>query len=213
MPPSPVPADPGWDEDLAWLDRDPMAAAERQASLDRLCEQDEGYREEDGEDFEPFTVEELAEIREAAADELLAVKAVAATFAAVPGGSRGYQVLAAAARDEHGSQLALAQHLGVDRTVMTYLLDSLAEAGLIERRPDPADRRARRIVATARGRSRLDGLGERLREAEDQVLAGLAEAEDRQAFRALLQRLALHAATTLDSAAPDPCSEPVPGSC
>jgi DNA-binding MarR family transcriptional regulator len=36
---------------------------------------------------------------------------------------------------------------------MTYLLDSLAEAGLVERRPDPADRRARRIVATARGRS------------------------------------------------------------
>src|SRR5205823_13485245 len=75
MPASPAPADPEWDEDLAWLDRDPMAAAERQASLDRLCEQDEGYREEDGEDFEPFTVEELAEIREAAADELLAVKA------------------------------------------------------------------------------------------------------------------------------------------
>ena len=141
------------------------------------------------------------------------VKAVAATFAAVPGGSRGYQVLAAAARDEHGSQLALAQHLGVDRTVMTYLLDSLAEAGLIERRPDPADRRARRIVATARGRSRLDGLGERLREAEDQVLAGLAEAEDRRAFRALLQRLAMHAATALDSTAPDPCAEPLPGSC
>ena len=80
-------------------------------------------------------------------------------------------------------------------------------------KPDPADRRARRIVATARGRSRLDGLGERLREAEDQVLAGLAEADDRQAFRALLQRLALHAATSLDSAAPDPCAEPVPGSC
>ena len=46
-----------------------------------------------------------------------------------------------------------------------------------------------------------------------QVLDGLAEAEDRQAFRALLQRLALHAATTLDSAATDPCTEPVPGSC
>jgi hypothetical protein len=73
-------------------------------------------------------------------------------------------------------------------------------------------------VATARGRSLLDGLAERLREAEDQVLAGLAEADDRQAFRALLQRLALHAATaldstTLDSAGPDPCAEPVPGSC
>ena len=136
------------------------------------------------------------------------VKAVSATFAEVPGGPRGYQVLAAAARDEHGSQLALAQHLGVDRTVMTYLLDSLAEAGLIERRPDPADRRARRIVATPRGRVLLDELGERLREAEDQVLAGLGEAEDRQVFRALLQRLAMHAATTLDSATPDPCTAP-----
>ena len=134
------------------------------------------------------------------------LKAVAATFADVPGGPRGYQVLAAAARDEHGSQLALAHHLGVDRTVMTYLLDSLTEAGLIERRPDPADRRARRIVATSRGRALLDGLGERLRTAEDQVLAGLDDDADRQAFRALLQRLAMHAATALDSAAPGACN-------
>jgi len=134
------------------------------------------------------------------------LKAVAATLADVPGGPRGYQVLAAAARDEHGSQLALAQHLGVDRTVMTYLLDSLAEAGLIERRPDPADRRARRIVATSRGRAVLDGLGARLRAAEHQVLAGLDDDRDRQAFRALLQRLAVHAAAALDSAAPDACT-------
>ena len=83
------------------------------------------------------------------------VKAAAATFVEVPGGSRGYQVLAAAARDEHGSQLALAQHLGVDRTVMTYLLDSLAEAGLIERRPDPADRRARCLYLAAKARPLL----------------------------------------------------------
>ena len=41
MPPESVSADPGWDEDLAWLDRDPMTAEEREASLDRLCEQDE----------------------------------------------------------------------------------------------------------------------------------------------------------------------------
>jgi uncharacterized protein DUF222 len=77
MPASPAPADPGWDDDLAWLDRDPTTAAERQASLDRLCEQDEGYREEEDEygDVEPFTEEELAEIRQAAADELLAVEA------------------------------------------------------------------------------------------------------------------------------------------
>jgi Domain of unknown function (DUF222) len=78
MPASPAPADPGWDDDLAWLDRDPMTAAEREASLDRLCEQDEGHREDEADeygDFEPFTAEELAGIREAAADELLAVEA------------------------------------------------------------------------------------------------------------------------------------------
>jgi hypothetical protein len=63
---------------LAWLGRDPMTAAEREASLDRLCEQDEGYREDEADeygDFEPFTAQELAEISEAAADELLAVEA------------------------------------------------------------------------------------------------------------------------------------------
>ena len=76
MPASSAPADPGRDEDLAWLDRDPMTAQERQASLDRLCEQDEGHLEdEEYGEFEPFTAEELAEIRESAADELLAVEA------------------------------------------------------------------------------------------------------------------------------------------
>jgi DNA-binding MarR family transcriptional regulator len=100
---------------------------------------------------------------------------------------------------------------------MTYLLDSLAEAGLVERHPDPADRRARRIVATARGRALLDELGEQLRAAEDQLLAGLDDGTDRQTFRALLQRVAVHAATALDSASdpcvvPDPCTEPAPAS-
>ena len=53
-----------------------MTAAEFEASLDRLCQRDEGPGEdEDHEYFEPFTAEELAGIREAAADELLAAKA------------------------------------------------------------------------------------------------------------------------------------------
>src|SRR2546423_13123516 len=73
----------------------------------------------------------------------------------LPGGPRGYQVLAAATHEVPGTQLALAQHLGVDRTVMTYLLDDLERAGLISRQPDPADRRARRVVATDAGRELL----------------------------------------------------------
>jgi DNA-binding MarR family transcriptional regulator len=121
------------------------------------------------------------------------VKAAGAAFADLPGGPRGYQVLAAAARHDLDSQLALAQHLGVDRTVMTYLLDDLEGAGLIERRPDPADRRARRIVATTPGRELLRDLDRRLSEAEQQVLAGLKNEADRRTFRALLQQLASRA--------------------
>ena len=52
---SPVPADPRWDEDLAWLDRDPVTTAEFEASLDRLCERDEGYCEDEDEDCVPLT--------------------------------------------------------------------------------------------------------------------------------------------------------------
>jgi DNA-binding MarR family transcriptional regulator len=121
------------------------------------------------------------------------LKSANAALADLPGGPRGYQVLAASARGEPGSQLELAQHLGIDRTVMTYLLDDLERAGLIERRPDPADRRARRIGATAPGRELLDMLDQRLQAAEGVVLAGLEHEADRRAFRALLRQLATHA--------------------
>ena len=75
MPPEPVSADPGWDDDPAWSRPDPMTAAEREAWLDLVCEQDEPPGEEESGDFEPLTPDELAEVREAAADELLAVEA------------------------------------------------------------------------------------------------------------------------------------------
>jgi len=75
MPAEPVPADPGRDDDLAWLDRDPMTAGEREAWLDWACEHDEPPGEEEDQEYVPLTAEELAEIREAAADELLAVEA------------------------------------------------------------------------------------------------------------------------------------------
>ena len=128
------------------------------------------------------------------------VKAAHAAVADLPGGPRGYQVLSSAAHGAVGSQLALAQHLGVDRTVMTYLLDDLEAAGLIERRPDPADRRARRVVATPHGTELLATLNDRLREAEAYVLAPLDQ-EARETFRAQVRALAtrIDALDPLDS--------------
>jgi DNA-binding MarR family transcriptional regulator len=119
------------------------------------------------------------------------VTAAHAAVADLPGGPRGYQVLSAAAHGTVGSQLALAQHLGVDRTVMTYLLDDLEAAGLIERRPDPADRRARQVIATKRGAKLLAALDDRLQAAEAQLLTPL-EPKARESFRAQVRLLATH---------------------
>jgi DNA-binding MarR family transcriptional regulator len=117
------------------------------------------------------------------------VAAATAALAEVPGGPRGYQVIAAAARSEVGSQLALAHHLGIDRTVMTYMLDDLEAAGLIARQPDPADRRARRVGVTAKGTKLLATLDSRLEAAEADLLAPLDEAE-RMSFRSQLRAVA-----------------------
>jgi DNA-binding MarR family transcriptional regulator len=113
------------------------------------------------------------------------VKAADAVTEGLPGGHRGYQVLSAAARDEPGSQAALATRLGIDRTVMTYLLDDLVKADLVERRQDPGDRRTRLVVATDHGRTVLDDLDKRFTRAEQHILGGLSP-EDLAAFLAAL---------------------------
>ena len=101
------------------------------------------------------------------------VKAADAVTDGIPGGHRGYQVLCAAARDEPGSQAAMASRLGIDRTVMTYLLDDLEAADLVARQPDPADRRSRRVAATEHGRVILADREARFEQAEQHLLAAL----------------------------------------
>lgn len=107
----------------------------------------------------------------------------------LPHGYRGYQVLREVVRGEQPSQLALATHLGIDRTVMTYLVDDLVDAGLVERRLNEADRRQRRVVATGGGTERLTELERRVGAAEDEVLAPLTGVE-RELFGVLARRAA-----------------------
>jgi DNA-binding MarR family transcriptional regulator len=122
------------------------------------------------------------------------VRTADALVSSLPGGPRGFQVLAAAAQELPVGQGVLAQRLGIDRTVMTYLVDDLEAAGLVSRRPSPADRRNKQIVATPEGRSTWEQLRTRLAAAEDHVLAPLPAA-DRRRFRSLLRTLALRAQT------------------
>src|SRR6266542_6969595 len=119
------------------------------------------------------------------------VKGVEAVVNDLPGGPRGYQVLAAAAQDVADNQADLAQHLGIDRTVLTYLIDDLEQCGLVERRADPLDRRRRRIMATAKGSTVWRQRQQALKHVEQHILGPLGE--DAGLFRALLRRLAVHA--------------------
>jgi DNA-binding MarR family transcriptional regulator len=118
----------------------------------------------------------------------------------LPGGPRGHQVLEAATRVPPVSQSAIAQECGIDRTVMTYLLDDLEKEGLLTRRPDPADRRSRQVVATEAGVARLEELRELMERAQDYVLQELGE-EERSALSCLLRRSAIRL-DSLDPTAP-----------
>ncbi|ALG08746.1 MarR family winged helix-turn-helix transcriptional regulator [Kibdelosporangium phytohabitans] len=107
----------------------------------------------------------------------------------LPQGTRGYHVLSTVVREDMPTQAALAAHLAIDRTVMTYLIDELEADGLVERQPDPADRRARRIVPTKRGRDFLATADRRVAAVEDAILTGLTP-DERSAFHDLTHRAA-----------------------
>jgi DNA-binding MarR family transcriptional regulator len=90
------------------------------------------------------------------------------------------------------NQSQLADYLGIDRSVLPYVIDDLVEAGLVERQPDPADRRTRKVVATTLGVETFRTLQNKVTAAEEAVLTALEPAEQQQ-FRSLLSRLARQA--------------------
>jgi MarR family transcriptional regulator for hemolysin len=112
-----------------------------------------------------------------------------AAVAQMPAGIRGFQVLSAVVHKDPPNQQALGAHLAIDRTVLTYLLDTLVDAGVVERIPDPADRRARKIIATPAGRQMLAAFESRVAAAEADLLEGMEEDEART-LAALISRLA-----------------------
>lgn len=73
---------------------------------------------------------------------------------------------------------------------MTNRIDRLAAKGLVERRPDPTDRRGVRVRLTDRGRERVDDALGGLLEHERELLRNLDEA-DRRRLAELLRDLML----------------------
>ena len=75
------------------------------------------------------------------------------------------------------SQQELGEYVRKDRTTIVALVDDLESAGLVERRRNPADRRAYALELTADGRDWLAAAGPALAEAEDRLLLDLDEGE------------------------------------
>jgi MarR family transcriptional regulator, transcriptional regulator for hemolysin len=101
---------------------------------------------------------------------------------------RGHCVLATALTGER-TQTELAHLVGLDKTTMVVTMDELEAAGLAERRPAPADRRARVIAVTPAGRKKLKQAEEISDRIRDDVLSALP-AEDRETFVDALTTLA-----------------------
>ncbi|OXM66173.1 MULTISPECIES: MarR family winged helix-turn-helix transcriptional regulator [Amycolatopsis] len=100
-----------------------------------------------------------------------------------------YAALSSLAERPATSQLALAKAIGYDKTRLIGLLDELAEAGLVVRERDPADRRSHIVRLTPDGEARHAAARAGIRALEDELLGALSAAEQR-AFRAMLARIA-----------------------
>lgn len=90
-------------------------------------------------------------------------------------------------RFEGLKQSELADMLDLQPITLTRLLDRLCRSGLIERRPDPNDRRANRLYLTASARPLLKQLGDLGDELMSTALAGV----ERESVERMVAQLAI----------------------
>ena len=99
-----------------------------------------------------------------------------------------WQVLSVLRRHEGINQGGLAEILEVEPITVCRMVDRLQDAALVERRPDPADRRSWRLHLTAKAQDLMLTLRPMADEMIEQALDGVAEA-DRIALRGALDRI------------------------
>ena len=88
-----------------------------------------------------------------------------------------WQVLSRLERSEGLKQAELAEMLDLQPITLTRLVDRLCANGLIERRADPDDRRAKRLFLTEEARPLMDRLAVFGEELMGEVLAGIDDNE------------------------------------
>ena len=109
------------------------------------------------------------------------------------------KVLLHLSRSEGASQVRLCELTDIEPMMMVRILDRMEADKLLERRPDPADRRARRLYLTRKATPILDEIDRIMEVTRNEVFAGVSKA-DREAFLKVLEHAhqnvcALEAAT------------------
>ncbi|GAA4990346.1 DNA-binding MarR family transcriptional regulator [Nonomuraea thailandensis] len=102
-----------------------------------------------------------------------------------------YSLLAALEEFGPASQAALGRRTGIDRSDIVAAVNELAGRGLVERSPDPDDRRRNVVTVTPAGVRQLEELDRLLAGAQEELLASLTGAE-REQLVGLLTRVADH---------------------
>jgi DNA-binding MarR family transcriptional regulator len=105
-----------------------------------------------------------------------------------------YVVLGGLERGPAQTQNQLASEVGRDKTRLISVLDRLQARGLVDRRPDPRDRRNRVVSLTGTGQELLTRCRRDVRRMEAAVLAELDPADAETAVRALVYLADAHRA-------------------
>ena len=122
----------------------------------------------------------------------LSVSAANTALAAHALRARSYSVLTIVVEGLKPSQKDLAEFLRLDPSQVVAIVDELERRALVERAPDPADRRAKIITPTAAGAELQAAAASAVREAERST-HGLLPTTERRQIAELLRRLAFPA--------------------
>ncbi|MFI6080415.1 MarR family winged helix-turn-helix transcriptional regulator [Streptomyces sp. NPDC051217] len=112
-------------------------------------------------------------------------------------GARKWHYAVLVTLEEFGpaSQSELSRRTGIYRSDMVAVINELADRGLVERSPNPADRRQNIIAVTKPGHRHMLKLDRLLAEVENEVLAPLTPSEREQLARLLAALVDHHGQT------------------
>jgi DNA-binding MarR family transcriptional regulator len=113
-----------------------------------------------------------------------------------------WQVLAYLVKNEGINQNGLADLLEVEPITLCRIVDKLQALGLVERHPDPSDRRVWLLHLTPAARPKLTQLGKLGEVTRGEALAGVSEADTERLLKTL---------QALKSNLADACDAPVAG--